>query len=669
MNKHQDIIDKKNKLDQIKITLKERFFGIDEQLDRIIDCIMPWYILPETLRSPIICNLIGMTGVGKTSVVRELVRLLGMSEKYLEIAVGALSENNSINEHLLKSSLEPNKPGIILFDEFQKCRTVKENGITSDDKIISEDLWQLLSDGKIPSVDMMKQFRDIYLTVLTKLEYAKFKTEWLNNLQNESIIKQRKKKKAVSDEPPMDPWDDENDYYVENEYNKNRFKNSLANEWGGSSQKIKFVQKHVFKGSKTEKEIWSMTDEELMVEFDKFIDNSPESAIDYTKCLIFIAANLDDAYEEAAIVEDCDTDADIYHEHTKKINTSDIKKCLLASFKPEQIARLGSEYIIYPSLDKKTYQRIINERCNVFLSDIRNMYGLTVVLDPDVENVIYENSVYPTQGTRPVFSNINKIFNSPISKCLVWCKENDYDQVTLSMDRITKNAIFTVDNNRLEIPVDLDIFTKKERYSEDFTALIAVHEAGHAIVQAGLFGESPKEIKINTASFTGGYNLIDHKVDTKESIANNIAVLFGGIVAEELIFGEPLRSSGCGSDIHKATVLASRYVRRLAMHRSNGVIMVDTDTNTIQDTDVSDQDISEILEDQKVIAKNIIKRYQKELLILSEELVKRKTIKKEQFEEMFKDLFKNDFPTIKGSDDIRGNYAEILKKKLQNHNK
>jgi cell division protease FtsH len=36
--------------------------------------------------------------------------------------------------------------------------------------------------------------------------------------------------------------------------------------------------------------------------------------------------------------------------------------------------------------------------------------------------------------------------------------------------------------------------------------LLAVHEAGHGLVHALLFGRAPQEIKIHVASFEGGYN-------------------------------------------------------------------------------------------------------------------------------------------------------------------
>lgn len=43
------------------------------------------------------------------------------------------------------------------------------------------------------------------------------------------------------------------------------------------------------------------------------------------------------------------------------------------------------------------------------------------------------------------------------------------------------------------------------RTSPDFPVLLAVHEAGHSLAYARLFGRAPQEIKISVASFEGGY--------------------------------------------------------------------------------------------------------------------------------------------------------------------
>jgi predicted nucleotidyltransferase len=53
---------------------------------------------------------------------------------------------------------------------------------------------------------------------------------------------------------------------------------------------------------------------------EKINDQSIYNGEEFSKLLIFISGNLDEAYRMANDVHDVDTDADILHEHSKKIN-------------------------------------------------------------------------------------------------------------------------------------------------------------------------------------------------------------------------------------------------------------------------------------------------------------------------------------------------------------
>jgi ATP-dependent Clp protease ATP-binding subunit ClpA len=61
-------------LQKIAKELKGDFVGLDEIIDEIIRNIEVWYVMPEVITRPVIVNLWGMTGVGKTDLVRRLVR-------------------------------------------------------------------------------------------------------------------------------------------------------------------------------------------------------------------------------------------------------------------------------------------------------------------------------------------------------------------------------------------------------------------------------------------------------------------------------------------------------------------------------------------------------------------------------------------------------------------
>ena len=57
--------------------LKQELFGLDALIDRLIDAIRAWYVLPELIERPVIVCLWGLTGTGKTQLARRLAQLLG----------------------------------------------------------------------------------------------------------------------------------------------------------------------------------------------------------------------------------------------------------------------------------------------------------------------------------------------------------------------------------------------------------------------------------------------------------------------------------------------------------------------------------------------------------------------------------------------------------------
>ena len=58
---------KNQRLSEIAAQLKNEFIGIDSIIDQLIYAVKPWYLAAELQESPLVINLWGMTGVGKTS--------------------------------------------------------------------------------------------------------------------------------------------------------------------------------------------------------------------------------------------------------------------------------------------------------------------------------------------------------------------------------------------------------------------------------------------------------------------------------------------------------------------------------------------------------------------------------------------------------------------------
>lgn len=626
----KSIQEKKAKLENIKIELKTEFFGIDYQIDKVIDSIKTWYIMPSIITKPLIINLWGLTGVGKTAFVRSLVDKLEFRDRFLEMQLSDTVDAESILIKILNSGIKEDKPGIILFDEFQRYRTI--DPFEADIKDLSyQDIWMLLSDGKFPPA-ISKTAKAI--DHIDSLSYRIIQEKITNTDEETGIATVKsliKKENIPHDEPFTETFGDSNPYQLQN-----YFDNTIS-----ATQ----IQKHT-KGE--------------MIEMVKTYAEKRKKEYDFVKCLIFISGNLDEAFQMASDVEDCDTNADIYHEYTKNITVINIKEALMTRFKPEQISRLGNNHIIYPSLNTDSYRKIIKKTCDSYTKDSYDLFGLTFNIDESVIDEIYENSVYPTQGTRPVFSSIHKMFGSPLSNGILWALENDYKNINIRIDSKNSCLNFSSDNSSLCTPIDFDIRDRKNKYSKDFSALVAIHEVGHSILYADLLKEPPVEVRINAASFTGGYNLRSNKTNNKQSLLDSVCICFGGIVAEEIIFGESLRSEGCSSDISKATNTAAKLVRKLAMGQTNGYNIYNESYTGITDYTETDKNIENILLKEKQRALKIIKSHQLFLIKCAKKLLEVSKLSKNEFKEFAKDEFVFD-DTI--SHDIFGSYAKILDSK------
>lgn len=137
-------------LDHAKQTLKSEFAGIDSVIDKIFEWMGPWYLFPNMQETPLVINLWGMTGVGKSSLVNRLAELLEFGNRHYRFDMGEISKdsNLNVNNQLRDLSLkkEP-EPFIISFDEFQHARTINEEG-REIDKTDSRIIWKILDNGK-----------------------------------------------------------------------------------------------------------------------------------------------------------------------------------------------------------------------------------------------------------------------------------------------------------------------------------------------------------------------------------------------------------------------------------------------------------------------------------------------------------------------------------------
>ena len=111
--------------------------------------------------------------------------------------------------------------------------------------------------------------------------------------------------------------------------------------------------------------------------------------------------------------------------------------------------------------------------------------------------------------------------------------------------------------------------------SEDEKKLTAYHEAGHALVMIRVPGHEPvHKVTIIPRGRALGLTMFlperDKYSQSVRELKAMIASLFGGRVAEEIIFGEDMVTTGASDDIRKATEMARRMVTEFGFSEALG---------------------------------------------------------------------------------------------------
>lgn len=578
----QQLTQRHDHLQSVALQLKQELFGIDDIIDRVIDAVRAWYVLPELITRPVIICLWGLTGTGKTQLVRRLAQLLGFYDRFLEVQMDGFSNGaswrsaQSISGMLMQSGIQEGEPGILALDEFQRFRTID----TQRDEVKVErfqDVWALLSDGRLPpSLTLLS-------TIETSLAESAYDAERAGPVDSSLRFRlssweaQELRRLLKLDEPLMD--------------------------------------------------VMAWTPDQIQQRLRDFRDSAQmQWETDYSRLLIFVCGNLDEAYQDLATsVDDCDSDADTFHAWTRKLNVIDMKKALNNRFKPEQVARLGNEHVIYPSLSRQAYEQLIRLHCDRYAQEAQTRCGLHFDIDLSVRQQIYANGVFPAQGTRPLFSSLHAIVGSGLAQAALWALGQGADRgdsIGLTADSRQLRAHWRGQTHAIAAP--FEITRLRQRNNADFRALLAVHEAGHGLVHALLFGRAPREIKIHVASFEGGYNSYSgRKVWSRGNMRDALCTSLAGRAAEHLVFGADLASSGSESDLRKATESAARMWRHLGFgdRIARTDVVTDSEMNLCTDVAPSDEAIESLLQAEHLRAMALMEQHRAQLLSLVDELL------------------------------------------------
>ena len=214
----------------------------------------------------------------------------------------------------------------------------------------------------------------------------------------------------------------------------------------------------------------------------------------------------------------------------------------------------------------------------------------------------------------------------------------------------------TVDMEQFEKAKDKIMMGSERRsmvMSDDEKRLTAYHEAGHAIVGLLVPSHDPVyKVTIIPRGRALGVTMFLPEEDrysySKERLESQISSLFGGRIAEELIFGPESVTTGASNDIQRATELARNMVTRWGLSEKMGPLTYSEEEGEVflghsvtkhktvsdQTQDLIDEEVRSIIERNYQRSTKILKENEQRLHVMADALIRYETIDVEQIKDI-----------------------------------
>lgn len=189
--------------------------------------------------------------------------------------------------------------------------------------------------------------------------------------------------------------------------------------------------------------------------------------------------------------------------------------------------------------------------------------------------------------------------------------------------------------------------------SDDEKKLTAYHESGHAIVGLSVPDHDPVyKVTIIPRGRALGVTMFLPEEDrysySKQRLMSQMKSLYGGRIAEEIIFGPAYVTTGASNDIERATEIARNMVTKWGLSENLGPLTYSEEDGEIflgrsvtrhkQVSDVTahaiDEEVRQLINDCYVEAKAILERETDKLHVMAEALIQYETIDENQIKEI-----------------------------------
>ena len=222
---------------------------------------------------------------------------------------------------------------------------------------------------------------------------------------------------------------------------------------------------------------------------------------------------------------------------------------------------------------------------------------------------------------------------------------NLVNEAALLAARIGKRVVTMCDFEEAKDKVMMGTERRSMVMTEEEKKLTAFHEAGHALVGLNVKKHDPlHKVTIIPRGRALGLTMSlperDRLSYSKVELESLLAVMYGGRVAEELVFGEENITTGAGNDIQQATSWARRMVTEFGFSDKLGRLRyADNEEEVFLGHSVArhknvsdataaliDDEVRRLIDEAEKLARKILKEHKKDLDILANALLEYETL-------------------------------------------
>jgi cell division protease FtsH len=232
---------------------------------------------------------------------------------------------------------------------------------------------------------------------------------------------------------------------------------------------------------------------------------------------------------------------------------------------------------------------------------------------------------------------------------------NLVNEAALRAARVGKRLVTMADFEYAKDKVMMGTERRSMAMTDEEKKLTAYHEAGHALVAMTVPKADPlHKVTIIPRGRALGVTMQlperDHLSHTKQYLESRLAILFGGRIAEELIFGPENVTTGAASDIQVATQMARGMITAYGMSDKLGRVRYQaneqevflghavTQTQNVSEAtaQIIDQEVRRLIEEGESHAKRILTERLDDLHTIAKSLLEYETLSRDEINQVLR---------------------------------